>query len=88
MTREWCHLLWAEAHLKWTEKWKTVVWSDKSLFEILFGNHVFWTKEGRDHSVCYLKPASLMVWGYIRPIELANCASGKATSVLEGMYRF
>ena len=35
-----CHyLLWAKAHLKWSEKWKTVLWSDESKYEILFGNY-------------------------------------------------
>ncbi len=30
--------LWAKAHLKWTvAKWKTVLWSDESKFEVLFG---------------------------------------------------
>ncbi len=29
--------LWAKAHLKWTvAKWKTVLWSDESKFEVLF----------------------------------------------------
>ncbi len=30
--------LWAKAHLKWTvAKWKTVLWSDESKFDVLFG---------------------------------------------------
>ncbi len=34
------HVLWAEAHLKWTvSKWKSVLWSDESKFDILVGNH-------------------------------------------------
>ncbi len=63
--------LWAKAHLKWTvAKWKTVLWSDESKFEVLFGKlgrHVIWTKEDKDNLSCYQrsvqKPASLMVWG-------------------------
>ncbi|ROL52569.1 Adiponectin receptor protein 2 [Anabarilius grahami] len=59
--------LWAKAHLKWTvAKWKTVLWSDESKFEVLFGKlgrHVIRTKE--DNPRCYQrsvqKPASLMV---------------------------
>ncbi len=59
--------------LKWTvSKWKSVLWSDKSTFDILVGNHrrrVLQAKEERDHKVCYQrsvqKPASLMVWGCI-----------------------
>ncbi|KAK3558463.1 hypothetical protein QTP86_018115 [Hemibagrus guttatus] len=61
--------LWAKAHLKWTvAKWKTVLWSDKSKFEVLFGKlgrHVIRTKEDKDNPSCYQrsvqKPASLMV---------------------------
>ncbi len=31
------HFLWAKAHLKWTVvKWKTVLWSDESKFEVIF----------------------------------------------------
>ncbi|KAK3534142.1 hypothetical protein QTP86_002293 [Hemibagrus guttatus] len=61
--------LWAKAHLKWTvAKWKTVLWSDKSKFEVLFGKlgrHVIRTKEDKDNPSCYQrsvqKPASLMM---------------------------
>ncbi len=64
-------ILWAKAHLKWTvAKWKTVLWSDESKFEVLFGKlgcHVIRTKEDKDNPSCYQrsvqKPASLMVWG-------------------------
>uniref|UniRef100_A0A8C1BT97 Villin-1 n=1 Tax=Cyprinus carpio carpio TaxID=630221 RepID=A0A8C1BT97_CYPCA len=49
--------LWAKAHLKWTvAKWKTVLWSDESRFEVLFGKvgrHVIWTKEDKDNPSCY-----------------------------------
>ena len=50
-------LLWAKAHLKWSEaKCKTVLWSDESKYKILFGNHrhhVLQTKEKREHLACY-----------------------------------
>ncbi|KAK3525884.1 hypothetical protein QTP70_010940 [Hemibagrus guttatus] len=58
--------LWAKAHLKWTvAKWKTVLWSDKSKFEVLFGKlgrHVIRTKEDKDNPCqrSVQKPASLM----------------------------
>ncbi|KAK3565204.1 hypothetical protein QTP86_001015 [Hemibagrus guttatus] len=63
--------LWAKAHLKWTvAKWKTVLWSDESKFEVLFGKlgrHVIRTKEDKDNPSCYQrsvqKPASLMGCG-------------------------
>ncbi len=64
---------WAKAHLKLTvSKWKSVLWSDESKFDILVGNHghcVLRAKEEEDLPACYLlsvqKPASLMVWGCI-----------------------
>ena len=63
----------SQAHFGWTEvKWKSVLWSDKSNFEILFGNHeccVFWAKAERNHPACHQhtvqKPAFMMVWSWI-----------------------
>ena len=80
-------LLWAKAHLKWTEaKWKTVLWSDESKFEIVFGNHgrrVLRTKDERDHPACYQrsvqKPASLMVWGCISAYGMGSLHIWKGT---------
>ncbi len=50
-------VLWAKAHLKWTvSKWKSVLWSDESKFDILVGNHgrrVLWGKEEEDLPACY-----------------------------------
>ncbi len=71
MVQKRCHVLWAKAHLKWPfSKWKSVLWSDESKFDILVGNHgrrVLRAKEEGDLPVCYQhsvqKPASLMVWG-------------------------
>ncbi len=69
-----CHrVLWAKDHLKWTvSKWKGVLLSDESKFDILVGNHgcrVLRAKEEGDIPACYQrsvqKPASLMVWGCI-----------------------
>ncbi len=73
-------VLWAKAHLKWTvSKWKSVLWSDESKFDILVGNHgrrVLWTKEEGDLPACYQrsvqKPASLMVWGRISPYGMGS----------------
>ncbi len=64
-------VLWAKAHLKWTvSKWKSVLWSDESKFDILVGNHghrVLLAEEEGDLAACHQrlvqKPASLMVWG-------------------------
>ncbi len=66
-------VLWTKAHLKWTvSKWKSVLRSDESKFDILAGNHgrrVLRAKEKWDLPACHQssvqKPASLMVWGCI-----------------------
>ncbi len=66
-------VLWAKAHLKWTvSKWKSVLWSNESKFDIIFGNQkirVLRAKEEGDLPACFQcsvqKPASLMVWGCI-----------------------
>ncbi len=73
MVQKCRHVLWAKANLKWTvSKWKSVLWSDESKFDILVGNHgrcVLRAKEKGDLPACYQcsvqKPASLMVWGCI-----------------------
>ncbi len=62
-------VLWVKAHLKWTvSKWKSILWSDESKFDILVGNHgcrVLRAKEAGDLPACHQrsvqKPASLMV---------------------------
>ncbi len=79
--------LWAKAHLKWTvAKWKTVLWSDESKFEVLFGKlgrHVIRTKEDKDNPSCYQrsvqKPASLMVWGCMSACGMASLHIWKGT---------
>ncbi len=73
-------VLWAKAHLKWTvSKWKSVLWSDESKFDILVGNHgrrVLRAKEEGDFPACYQrsvqKPASLMVWGCIHAYGMGS----------------
>ncbi len=77
---------WAKGHLKWTvSKWKSVLWSDESKFDIFVGNHgrrVLRAKEEKDLPACYQrsvqKPASLMVWGCI------SAHSMSSLHVLEG----
>ncbi len=79
--------LWAKAHLKWTvAKWKTVLWSDESKFEVLFGKlgcHVIRTKEDKDNPSCYQrsvqKPASLMVWGCMSVCDMGSLHILKGT---------
>lgn len=73
-------LCWARAHLRWTDaKWKSVLWSDESTFQIVFGNcgrRVLRTKEEKNHPDCYRrkvqKPASVMVWGCISAQGMGN----------------
>ncbi len=80
MVQKLCHVLWAKAHLKWTvSKWKSVLWSDESKFDILVGNHgrcVLLAKEEGDLPACYQrsvqKPASLMVWGCISAYDMGS----------------
>lgn len=87
------------AHLRWTEeKLKTVLWSDKSEFEIVFGNHgrhLHWAKEEMDHPACYLltvqRPASVMVWGYegvLVHMVWVSWTFVKAPFILNDIYRF
>ncbi len=50
-------VLWVKAHLKWiVSKWKSVLWSDESTFDILVGNHgcrVLRAKEEGDLPACH-----------------------------------
>ncbi len=75
MVQKHCRVLWAKAHLKWTvSKWKSVLWSDESKFDILVG--VLRAKEEGDLPACYQrsvqKPASLMVWGCISAYDMGS----------------
>ncbi|KAK3545569.1 hypothetical protein QTP70_008117 [Hemibagrus guttatus] len=87
--------LWAKAHLKWTvAKWKTVLWSDESKFEVLFGKlgrHVIRTKEDKDNPSCYQrsvqKPASLMVWGCMSACGMGSLHIWKGTINAESVGR-
>ncbi len=75
-------VLWAEAQLKWTvSKWKSVLWSDESKFDILVGKHgrrVLRATEEGDLPACYQHPvqklASLMVWGVHKCIQYGQLA--------------
>ncbi len=74
MVKKHRRVLWTKAHLKWTvSKWKSVLWSDESKFDILVGNHgrrVLRAKEAGGLPACHQrsvqKPESLMVWGCIQ----------------------
>ncbi len=77
--------LWAKAHLKWTvAKWKTVLWSDESKFEVLFGKlgrHVIRTKEDKDKDLWWYGVA----WVHV---AWAAYTSGKSPSMLKGISKF
>ncbi|ROL46630.1 Transposable element Tcb1 transposase [Anabarilius grahami] len=67
-------------------KWKTVLWSDESKFEVLFGKlgrHVIRTKEDKDNPSGYQrsvqKPASLMVWGCLSACGMGSLHIWKGT---------
>ncbi|KAJ0019198.1 hypothetical protein NQD34_006767 [Periophthalmus magnuspinnatus] len=58
---------------------QSVLWSDESTFQIVFGNHghhVLRAKEEKDHPDCYQrkvqKPASVMVWGCVSAHGMGN----------------
>ncbi len=79
--------LWVKAHLKWTvAKWKTVLWSAESKFEVLFwktGTPCHRTKEDKDNPSCHQrsvqKPASLMVWGCMSACGMGSLHIWKGT---------
>ncbi len=87
MVQKHCSALWDKAHLKRTvSKWKSVLWSDESKFDILVGNHgrcVLRTKEEGDLPACYQssvqKPASLMVWGCISAYSMGSLHVSEGT---------
>lgn len=61
-TAHHCIHKWQLSFVRWTEaKWKTVLRSDESKFEILFENHthhVLWAREERDHLACFSEHSS------------------------------
>ncbi len=87
MIQKRSRFLWAKAYLKWTvAKWKTVLWSGESKFEVLFGKlgrHVIRTIEDKDNPSCYQrsvqKPASLMVWGCMSACGMGSLHIWKGT---------
>ncbi len=58
MLQKRCRVLWTKAELKWIVlKWKSVLWSNKSKFDILVENHrhrVLRAKEEGDLPACYV----------------------------------
>ncbi len=61
-------VLWDKAHLKWTvSKWKSVLWSDESKFDILVGNHrrhVLRAKAEGDLPACSHRSVQKHLWWY------------------------
>ncbi len=70
------HVLWAKAHLKWTfSKWKSILWSDESKFDILVGNHgcrVLRAKEEEDLSAFSSKASISDGMGCIRAYGMGS----------------
>ncbi len=88
--------LWAKANLKWTvAKWKIVLWSDKSKFEVLLENWDAMSsglKRTRTTQVVISAQfRSLHLWWYgvawVR-VTWAAYTSGKAPSMLKGISNF
>ncbi len=70
MVQKHRHVLWAKAHLKWNvSKWKSVLWSDESKFDILFGNHGRHVLQAKEEE---------------RPSSVSSAFSSKA-SISDGM---
>ena len=65
--QKWRRLFWAQAHLRWTDaKWKSVLLSEESTIQIVFGNHgrcVVRAKEEKDHTDCYQCSYPLKIYG-------------------------
>ncbi len=93
MVQKHRRVLWTKAHLKLTvSKWKSVLWSDESKFDIFVGNHgcrVLRAKEEGDLPACHQrsvqKPASLMVWGCISAHGMGSLHVWKALWMLKGI---
>lgn len=72
-------LLWDKPHLKWPEaKWESVLWSDESKFEILFGEYaqrIVRTNEKRDLG-SLLSVLGSKVW--LSSVHLTACTCVKA----------
>ncbi len=76
-------------------KWKSVLWSDESKFDLLVGNYgrrVLWAKEERDLPACHQhsvqKPAFLLVWGYISAYGMGSLHVLEGTMIDEGLVYF
>ncbi len=86
MTQKRRCFLWAKAHLKWTvAKWKTVLWSDESKFEVLFGKlgrHVIRTKEDKDKLLSALSSEACIsdgIWGCMSACGMGSLHIWKGT---------
>ncbi len=68
MVQKCRRVLWAKDNLTWTvSKWKSVLWSDESKFNILVGNHghcVLRAKEKGDLPACYQHSVQKHLWWY------------------------
>ncbi|KAI4889236.1 hypothetical protein NFI96_019823 [Prochilodus magdalenae] len=94
-------LAWAKGSLKGSvAKWKTVLWSDESQFEVLYGTlgrHVIQTREDKDNPSCYQrsvqKPASPMMAdseiielpGLGRPFQLGMLYDCRRDALIPGI---
>ncbi len=92
MVQKRCHVLWAKACLKWTvSKWKSVLWSNKSKFDILVGNHgrrVLRAKEEGDLPAFSSKSSISDGMGVRKCIQYGQLACfGKEHLILKCVYK-
>ncbi len=92
MVQKHRHVLWHKAHLKWTvSKWKSVLWSDESKFDIHVGNHGRRVRrakeEGRSSSLSWVFKSQHLWWyGVHKCVRYGQF--WKALWILKGMKRF
>lgn len=65
--QKYCWFLWAWAHLT-DAKWKNLLWSDLSTFQVVWGNHgcrVLLAKEEKDHPDCLQSKVQVFWYGEV-----------------------
>lgn len=85
-----CWVLWAWAHLRWTEaKWKGMLGSEESTLQMVFQNCL--KSKKTIQIVTSTKLTIQHLWQYgsvLQPITWVTCTSRKAPLLLNGTYRF
>ena len=89
-TQKCRRLLWARAQLRWTDaKWKSVLWSDESTFQNVFGNDIVSSGPKRKWTIRIVISAkfkSQHLWWYggvLTPMAWVTCTSVKESNNAE-----